>query len=178
MQLSITVIQCYRIELWDLQQGIIGHHLGSHGMAPLFTWISSPCHSFIGSQEPHLFLDSTETELMTSMMEPIPFGIWAQANTCSWNSNGTIRCPLPTTGSMSWQRLGQWEQDITTRWPLYQRNWHQTQRPHYQQQPDRHISNRCHMSTAEGRTPTNEIKDFWLNIWRQTHILQGAMLRP
>ena len=75
MQLFVTVIQCYGMKLRDLQQGIVGHHLGSHGMVPLLTWLPSPCHTFIGSQEPHLFLNSTEVEQMTSTLEPIPFGI-------------------------------------------------------------------------------------------------------
>ena len=137
-----------------------------------------PCHSFIGSQEPHLFSNSTEVEQMTSMLEPIPFGIWAQADTCSWNSDGTIRCTLLMTRPMSRWRLGQWKQDLTTQRPLYQRYWHWTQGPYYQQQTDWHTSNWCHMSTAEQGASANEIKDFWLDIWGWTHILQGTVLCP
>ena len=75
MQLLITVFQCYRTELRDLRQGIVGHHSSSNRMAPLLTRITPPCHSVVRPQKPHLFLDSAEIESMTSTMELIPFRI-------------------------------------------------------------------------------------------------------
>ena len=117
-------------QLQDIWQRTIGNHLCLDGMATLHPRLFTYDDGSFRPQRLDLLLQSSEAELTTSKVVPIPIRIWYQTCPYTWTQNDPVRCPIPMTRSLPWWRHWQWGYHCVTWWSFHLPDWWQPSTMH------------------------------------------------